>query len=109
MKVLAETDATVYALRKGFSLQKADGSSVTTKLDDLLHDGDVGLTELNAAFGNCTRTHVFAQPTHCYEMRVMDNGSILEVKYQADPISDDQIFNEEGLKPGGAAVSTKKP
>jgi hypothetical protein len=32
-KVLVEMDATVHALRKGFTLRKTDGHAITTKLD----------------------------------------------------------------------------
>ena len=99
VKVLAEMDATVHALRKGFAFQGTDGHTVTTKLDAWLADNNATLTERNAAFGSCTRADVFASPTHFYELRVLDNGNILEAKYEAGPIPDDGIFDTEGIKP----------
>jgi hypothetical protein len=33
-------------------------------------------------------------------MRVCDDGSILEAKYEAGPISDDGVLDAEGLRPG---------
>jgi HEPN domain-containing protein len=99
VKVLAEMDATVHALRKGFTFQRTDGHTVTTKLDALLADNSASLTERNAAFGSCTRADVFASPTHCYELRVLDDGNILEAKYEAGPIPDDGIFDAVGIKP----------
>jgi HEPN domain-containing protein len=99
VKVLTETDATVHALRKGFTFKRTDGKTVTTKLDSLLAAKDQTLTEKNAAFGSCTRAGVFANPTHCYELRVLGGGNILEATYEADPIPDDGIFDAEGIKP----------
>ena len=99
VKVLAELDSTVYQLRQGFTLQRTDGGVVTTKLDAPLAGNDTTLTEKNAAFGSCTRADVFAGQTHCYELRVLDKGNVLEAKYEAGPIPDDRIFDTEGLKP----------
>lgn len=70
VKMLAETDAAVHALRSGFGFQRPDGRPVTTKLDTLLANSDVALLEQNAAFGSASRAEMFAGQTHCYEIRV---------------------------------------
>ncbi|HEX3741832.1 MAG TPA: HEPN domain-containing protein [Terriglobales bacterium] len=108
VKILAETDATVHALRSGFGFQRADGLPVITRLDTLLVNKDVAFLEKNAAFGGCTRAEVFANPTLCFEMRLLDGGSILEATYQAGPIPDDGIYNQEGLKLTASIASPLK-
>lgn len=98
-KILAELDSTVRALRERFVFQRTDNRAVTTKLDYLLANNDPVLLERNIAFGGYARAELFAH-THCYEMRVCDDGSILEAKYEAGPISDDGVLDAEGLRPG---------
>jgi HEPN domain-containing protein len=100
-KILAETDATVHALRKGFHFQRGDGKPVVMMLDNLLSNNAPALLEQNAAFGGCSRADVFSKPTACFEIRILTNHEILSAKYEAGPLADDGIFDVEGLKPVG--------
>jgi hypothetical protein len=53
VKILAELDETVFALRNGFKFQRADGKPLITALGDLLEKGDSVLLDSNVAFGGC--------------------------------------------------------
>ncbi len=100
VKVLAEMDATVHALRGGFRFQRSDGRTVTTLLDDLLGRQDLSLLSDNAAFGKCARAELFTKSSSCFEIRVLGEDEILSAKYEAGPIPDDGVFDTEALKPG---------
>jgi hypothetical protein len=102
IKILVELDTSVHAIRTKFVLQKNDGSAVRMKLDVMLDNNDVGLLDRNIAFGTMSRTEILSFPSQCLELRVLDNATILEAKYQAASIPDDGIFDSEGLKPNPA-------
>lgn len=99
--LLAELDATVHSIRKGFAFHKANGSIVETRFDLLLKIKDLRLTDRNAAFSPFDRADLFANGSECYEFRVLPTGATLEATYRAD-VKDGINFEAEGLKPGAA-------
>lgn len=103
VKLLAELDDTVRAVRKGFAFQKPDGAAVQTGLDLLLKNGDTRATDRNVAFASFDRTALFAGDSDCYELRVLSGGQILEASYRAR-VNDNGNFEVEALKPGAAAT-----
>jgi HEPN domain-containing protein len=105
-QLLAELDASVYAIRKPFEFQKADGRAVETRLDSLLKVGDSRVTDRNAAFTRFDRVTLFAGESDCYELRVLSGGEIIEADYRAQ-VSDSGNFDAEGLKPAKTKGSDK--
>jgi HEPN domain-containing protein len=105
-QLLAELDASVYAIRKPFEFQKVDGRPVETRLDSLLKVGDSRVTDRNTAFTQFDRMTLFEGESYCYELRVLSGGEIIEADYRAH-VSDSANFDAEGLKPAQANDSDK--
>jgi HEPN domain-containing protein len=99
VKMLAELDATVHRIRKGFELKEGDRTRQTT-IDGLLERKDLELLDRNCAFGTYSRADLFAGPSHIYELRILPNETPLEAMYLAQDIKDDGRFDLEALKPG---------
>jgi len=100
VKILAELDSSVHQLRKGFLLQDKNGKKIETRFDRMLAERNAALCDLNAAFGQIDRVIAFSDTTDCFELRVLDNGDIMQAEYKAGPLADDQAFENEGLRPG---------
>lgn len=103
-KLLAELDATVHAIRAPFEFRKGDGTTVQRRLELLLNRNDPRVTDRNAAFTSFARASLFADPSECYELRVLPDGAIIEASYLAQ-VSDDGVFELEALKPGTAETA----
>lgn len=99
VKVLVELDVSVYSIRSGFKFVSQSQRAVVTKLDQMIRDNHPGLMTHNTAWGNASRPELFDMLSPCYELRVVDAGTILEVKYQAGPIPDDGIFEYDAFAP----------
>lgn len=104
-KLLAELDTTVFNIRKGFDFwDSGKNRKITTAFDTLLESKDNKLLEYNCSFGTFDRKRLFERDCHCYELRVMDNETTLQARYQTRGIEDDGLFNIEGLKPKDSAA-----
>jgi hypothetical protein len=96
VKILAELDATVHAIRKGFQFRQQGGDRATS-LEALVEKKNEQLLDRNHVYGS-ERAELFAGATMVYEARVLPSG-ILEVEYEAQRVADDGQFDIEGLKP----------
>jgi uncharacterized protein YxjI len=99
-KLIAELDSTVFKIRKGFQFRRSDGKPVASYLDQLLEVRDKNLLDLNSSFGATARNDIFTQKNSCYELRVLENGSIIEAQYQTTGVKDDGVFDLVALRPG---------
>jgi len=99
IKLLAELDATVHALRAPFRFQSNSQTTVRMRLELLLEKSDHRLTERNSAFTDYSRVSLFAGLSECYELRMLSGGTIIEALYTAR-VTDDGVFDVEALKPG---------
>jgi HEPN domain-containing protein len=102
-KLLAELDATVFALRAPFKFKKPDGSVAPTRFEQLLGKDDARIKEKNAAFTSFARTGLFTGNSECLELRVLPGGAIIEATYSAK-VHDDGVFDVEALKPGASTT-----
>jgi HEPN domain-containing protein len=96
VKILAELDATVHAIRKGFQFRQQGGDRANS-LEALVEKKNEQLLDRNHIYGS-ERAELFAGATMVYEARVLRSG-ILEVEYEAQRVTDDGQFDIEGLKP----------
>jgi len=97
-QMLAELDSSVYMVRKGFGFQLNDGTSMKTAFDTMLENADPFLVNRNSAFSAYERAELFTEPVLCYDIRVMPDGSILQIKYTAHS-KDDGDFESEACRP----------
>ena len=100
MTILAELDATVHNIRKGFHFDSGRGPRDLT-LEALTKEKCEHLLKFNCVFGSAARGDLFAGATHVYAIRVLDDSAIMEVEYEAQAV-DDRNFDREALKPGPA-------
>jgi HEPN domain-containing protein len=97
-QLLAELDASVHRIRTGFGLRRNDGTPMKTSFDTMLENSDPLLINRNSAFAAYKREELFQQPVPCYDMRVMPDGTIVQIKYTAQS-KDDGDFEGEACKP----------
>lgn len=97
-KLLAELDHTVYEIRKGFNFKNTD-KKIITRIDQLNEEKEPILLNKNCCFGNYDRAGLFEENCFCYELRVLEQNTILEVSYFTIGVDDDGKFNQEGVKP----------
>ena len=90
-QLLVELDRSVQRIRAGLRVRKNDGSAVETKFDLLLRKNDPRLTEHDIGVTAVTADEVFANPSECYELRVLTDRGILEASYQADVKGDGRL------------------
>jgi HEPN domain-containing protein len=106
-KLVVELDRTVHRVRAGIGLRRDSGKAVETGMDLAIKRGEPDLTDLNCCFGNADRRAVFEALSKGYEMRILENGDILEAFYQVVACPDDSQFPLEGLLPGTEKVPDK--
>jgi hypothetical protein len=99
-KLITELDSTVFKIRKGFGFKGASGEKVGTYFDHLLELQNKILLDCNCSFGVAAREDIFKEKNSCYELRVLDNGTIMEAEYRTTGVKDDGVFDVVGLKPG---------
>jgi hypothetical protein len=99
-KVITELDHSVHAIRRGFDFDSITGRKRETWLDTLVKKGDETLMSYNAVYGGLEREAIFREKTLCYELRVMNDYTIMEAEYHTDQVKDDGKFNEPALVPG---------
>jgi HEPN domain-containing protein len=93
-QMLAELDSSVYMVRKGFGFRMNDGTPMKTAFDTMLENADPFLVIRNSAFAAYKREELFREPVPCYDMRVMPDGAIIQIKYTAQS-KDDRDFESE--------------
>jgi hypothetical protein len=96
--ILTETDLTVRKIRAGFSF-KQNGKAVTTKLENAINSRPVDLLTKNCAIGGVSKAELFAQPSRCYDLRVLPNEVVMEASYIVERLLDDQNFGRKGFTP----------
>jgi HEPN domain-containing protein len=103
-KLLVELDRTVYEIRKGFKFFK--NNECVGAGNEIWQNGkNPVLLNKNCCFGDFDKHDLFKEPSYCYELRVLLDGSILEVGYVTnDVINDDGKFEIEGLKPNSPGL-----
>jgi HEPN domain-containing protein len=99
-KLLTELDHSVFEIRKGFDIRKANAESIETRLSHMLKTQDKALMDSNSAFGDAKRDDIFREKNGFYELRVLPGGIIMEAEYQSTEAKDDGVFDEVALKPG---------
>src|SRR5579864_601158 len=95
---LAELDLTVQRIRRGFKFTK-DGSAATTKLEAALKARSAELLTKNCAISDSAKEAIFAQPSWSYDVRVLQNGVIIEAFYVVERLLGADHFNRKGLAP----------
>jgi HEPN domain-containing protein len=95
---LVEMDFTVDKIRRGFVFQK-NGQPVGTKLEGIKKTHSTELLTNNCAITGTTKEQLFAQPSWAYDLRVLDDRTILEGSYAVEKLSDDDNFERSGLTP----------
>jgi HEPN domain-containing protein len=105
-KLLTELDCSVFEIRKGFGFRVGSGKGVRTRFDILLEAKDKTLTDSNCAFGSAKREEVFGEKNRHYELRVLQDGNIIEAEYGTEGTKDDGIFDVVALKPGKSPDGT---
>ncbi len=97
-QLLAELDASVFAIRKPFEIRRSDQREVVTQFDSWLKNSHPRLVDRNSALSPYKRHALFENPGSCYEVRVLPNGHIMEAHYSA-VVADDGSFEAEALVP----------
>lgn len=105
-KLLIELDHTVYKIRKGFDFHNSN-KKVVTIMEGFNEENKSILLNKNCFFGSYNRQDLFKENCFCYELRVLNNGEILEASYCTTRINDDDKFEEEGLKPADTGYQLK--
>lgn len=91
VKILTETDSTVFNLRKGFGVEWGCDCRVIMQLDQMIEKNTAELFDRNVAFGSAQRGALFEEPTCCFEFRKLDNGDLWKMQVVM-PIADDGVF-----------------
>jgi HEPN domain-containing protein len=99
-KMLVELDATVHAIRKGFHFEQVSATGQQRTLQVMLTIKAPEIVDRNCYFGTAKRAELFAQPSACYELRVLGDGEMLQASYDVQEVKDDNRFDEVALKPG---------
>lgn len=98
-KFLVELDYSVFTIRSGFVVKRNDEKKVVTILDNCLNKSDQNLLVDNCYFGNTTKKDIFNKQTSCFDVRVLEDSSILQAYYETAFTLDDGKFDVIGLKP----------
>lgn len=99
MKTLAGLDETVFKIRRGIKITNTDGTKRKTKFDELLAKKSTPLLQGNHVFGTVSREWIFKEPGYYYEMRVLKDGSWMEIDYTSYA-TDDGVYDLDGFVPG---------
>jgi len=95
---LAQLDLSVGRIRQRFNFQK-NGKSVSTKFDEALKRGTQELIAKNCVFGQASQADLFAEESWSYDLRILENRTVMEASYKVGCIAGDNHFDRGGLTP----------
>lgn len=95
---LAQLDLSVDHIRQRFTFQQK-GKIVSTKLDEARKRGAQELMAKNCVSTDVLKTSLFAEASWSYDLRVLENGTVIEASYTVNQIVGGEHFNRKGLAP----------
>ncbi len=98
IKMLVELDRTVYAIRKDFQLETADGKKIVTRLDNCIEQNDPVLLSKNICFGKCDPLELFKEKTKWLALLIYGNHNTIEGGGENEGTTDDGRFDIVGIK-----------
>lgn len=94
--IMSALDESVSQITKGFSIRKGSGDELQRRLDILLQGKDPRLLASNTALGTLTKDELFAMPSAVFEMRILSNGTRIEIEYTTTRI-DNRSFSRDAF------------
>ena len=98
ISTLVQLDLTVSHIRQRFTFQK-NGKTVSTKFDEALKRGAQELVVKNCALGGISKAALFGEPSWSYDLRILEDGTVMEAAYAVERIVGDDEFCRHGLAP----------